>query len=89
MLAKGRSSYITIILIIQLLIQVGAITTGYLINDVTGIIIGYTMVGWLMYPVNSFLANKLKIWQPIIDIPAIILAILLASLYARFFISFV
>lgn len=89
MLAKGRSSHITIILIIQLLIQVGAITTGYLINDVTGIIIGYTMVGWLMYPVNAFLANKLKIWQPIIDIPAIILAILLASLYARFFISFV
>ena len=84
MLAKGYSSYIPVILVVQLLIQVTAITAGYHLNGVKGIIIGYTMVGWLIYPINAFLARKIKLWQPEIDFPVIILAITFVFIYFKY-----
>ena len=83
MLAKGRSSLITLILGVQLIIQIIAITVGYYLNNITGIIIGYTMVGWILYPLNAFLANKIKVWQPEIDFPVIILAIVFVVFYSN------
>lgn len=84
MLAKGRSSYISILLVIQLLIQIGGITIGYKISGITGIIIGYTIVGWLTYPFSAILARKIKLWQPQIDFPVIILAIIFVTIYSKF-----
>lgn len=83
MLAKGRSSYITLILIVQLIIQITAISLGNYLNGIMGIIIGYTTVGWILYPLNAFLANKIKVWQPIIDFPVIILAIIFVVFYSN------
>lgn len=84
MLAKGHSLYVTISSFIQLIIQIIAITVGYQLNGVAGIIIGYTLVGWILYPVNLILAKKIKLWQPEIDMPVIILAITFISIYSGF-----
>lgn len=84
MLAKGRSSYITILLVIQLIIQIAGITIGYHLNGITGIIIGYTIVGWVIYPINAVFAKKIKLWQPEIDFPVIAVAILFVALYSNF-----
>lgn len=84
MLAKGRSLYISFILIIQLLIQISGITIGYQLHGVLGLIVAYTMVGWLMYPFNAFLANKINLWQPKIDFPIILLAIAFVIIYSNY-----
>lgn len=80
-LAKGKSSYITFLLIFQLFLQVLVILIGNYIGGVHGIIIGLTTIGWLLYPINAFTAKKLKIWQPEIDIPVIVLATLFTATY--------
>lgn len=84
MLAKGHSLYVTITLSIQLIIQIAAITIGHQVNGVVGIIIGYTIVGWLLYPFSSILARRIKLWQPEIDLPVIVFAILFVALYSNF-----
>jgi len=84
MLAKGHSMYVTLSSSIQLIIQITAITIGYELNGVAGIIIGYTLVGWVLYPFSLVLARKIKLWQPEIDIPVIILAIMFVTLYSNF-----
>lgn len=84
MLAKGRSSYITYILAAQLVVQIIFISVGYQLYGIKGIIVGYTMVGWVLYPLNAFLANRINIWQPKIDFPIIILALLFVLVYSKF-----
>jgi O-antigen/teichoic acid export membrane protein len=84
MLAKGRSLYITIIMVIQLLIQITGITIGYQLSGITGIIIGYSMVGWILYPFTAIFAKKINIWQPKIDFPVIFLAIIFVTAYSNF-----
>lgn len=83
-LAKGKSSYISFLLMYQLLIQVSVILIGYHLNGVHGIVMGLAVIGWLLYPANMITAIKLKIWQPEIDIPVIILAGIVTALYLLF-----
>lgn len=83
-LAKGRSDFISIILVVQLIIQSLAIIGGYYYLDILGVIIGMTTVGWLLYPINAYMIIKLKLWQPEIDIPVIILATLFVIFYVNF-----
>lgn len=80
-LAKGKSGILTFVNVIQLLIQVTAILIGHHLYGVAGIIVGYTLVGWLMYPVNAAIASKNAVWQPEIDFPVIILAIIFVTIY--------
>jgi O-antigen/teichoic acid export membrane protein len=83
-LAKGKSSYISGMLLYQLITQTLSILLGYYIGGVHGIIFGLATVGWLLYPANMITAIKLKIWQPEIDIPVIILAGIVTALYLSF-----
>nr|WP_320165790.1 oligosaccharide flippase family protein [uncultured Methylophaga sp.] len=80
-LARGKSSYITAILFLQLILQVTAILLGYHLNGVHGIIIGLTTIGWLLYPANVVAARRLKVWQPEVDIPVLAFAIIFTSIY--------
>jgi len=80
-LAKGKSSYMTILSLFQLTFQVIGIVTGNHIAGIYGVVIGLAIVEWLMYPANVIAARKLKIWQPEIDIPIIVIAILLTTSY--------
>ena len=80
-LAKGKSSYISSLLVYQLLIQVSVILIGYKFNGVHGIVIGLALIGWFLYPANMIAAIKLKIWQPEIDIPVITLALMVTTAY--------
>lgn len=80
-LAKGKSGVLTLVNFIQLLIQVTAILIGHHLYGVLGIIVGYTLVGWLMYPVNAAIARKNAVWQPEIDFPVIIIAMIFVAIY--------
>lgn len=83
-LAKGRSDFITLILVIQLILQSFVIIIGYYYFKLFGVIIGLAMIGWLIYPINAYLIHKLKLWQPAIDIPVILAAILFAITYLEY-----
>lgn len=83
LLAKGRSGYITILLVVQLSFQISAILIGYHLAGVVGIIVGLSTIGWLMYPANALLVRKLKLWQPELDIPVIMMAIAFVFFYTN------
>lgn len=80
-LAKGKSSYISILLIAQITLQFIAIFLGNQLAGLHGIVVGLTMIGWAMYPLNAIVAIRLKIWQPELDIPVIVLASLVTVFY--------
>lgn len=80
-LAKGKSGILILVNFVQLIIQVSAILIGHHLYGIVGIIVGYTMVGWLMYPVNAFIASKNAVWQPEIDFPVIMVAIIFVVIY--------
>ena len=83
-LAKGRSDFITLILMVQLILQSFVIIIGYYYFKLFGVIIGLAMIGWLIYPINAYLIHKLKLWQPAIDIPVILAAMLFAITYLEY-----
>lgn len=82
-LAKGKSSYITFILIYSLILQFSAIIIGHKIAGIHGVVIGLTLTGWLVYPANLIAAKKLNIWQPEVDIPFILVAIIIVLVYLK------
>lgn len=84
LLAKGKSGFITAILAVQILIQFSTILIGFYTNGIVGIIIGFTLVGWLLYPVNMVAIRKISLWQPEVDFPVIISAIIFVIVYAYF-----
>lgn len=83
-LAKGKSSYITLLLSFQLAMQLIAILVGNFINGLHGVVFAITCIGWLIYPANILTARKLKIWQPEIDFPVILLAVAYTIAYLRY-----
>ncbi|MCB2425874.1 oligosaccharide flippase family protein [Methylophaga pinxianii] len=83
-LAKGRSDFITLILVLQLILQTFVIIAGYYYFQLLGVIIGLAMIGWLIYPINAYLIHKLKLWQPGIDITVIMAAIIFTLTYLKF-----
>lgn len=83
-LAKGKSSFISLLLFYQIIIQSGVISIGYYLHGVHGIIIGLSGIGWLLYPANLIAAIRLKVWQPEVDIPVIIMAITVTALYFHY-----
>ncbi|WP_417535538.1 oligosaccharide flippase family protein [Methylophaga sp.] len=80
-LAKGKSSYISTLLLYQLLIQIAVIIVGFNIAGTHGVVIGLALLGWLLYPANIIAAKRLKIWQPEVDIPLVLLAIVIVYFY--------
>ena len=80
-LAKGKSNYITFLLIYQLSVQVLAISLGHYLGGLQGIIIGLSLVGALIYPANAIAAKKLSLWQPEVDIPVILMAMVFVFMY--------
>lgn len=79
-LAKGFSKYITVILAYQLIIQICAILIGYYYGGLYGVVLGLSTVGWMIYPMNAFFMNKLKLLQLEIDLPIIIMAIIVLTI---------
>jgi O-antigen/teichoic acid export membrane protein len=77
--AKGSSHLNTIQLSSQLIIQVICIYVGYDIAGTEGLVIGFSVALWIIYPVNAFLLSRLNLWQPSIDLPFLGLSILVVA----------
>jgi O-antigen/teichoic acid export membrane protein len=69
--AKGRVRTSTVLLAIHLFIQVSAIVVGSYLGGARGLVLGWALTSWLLYPVYAFVYSRLSLWQPKLDLPLI------------------
>jgi O-antigen/teichoic acid export membrane protein len=69
--AKGMVRTSTVLLAIHLFIQVSAIVVGSYLGGERGLVLGWALTSWLLYPVYAFVYSRLSLWQPKLDLPLI------------------
>ncbi|HEX8988545.1 MAG TPA: oligosaccharide flippase family protein [Rhodocyclaceae bacterium] len=79
--AKGMVRTSTVVLGLQILIQVvGMLVGNHFLGD-RGVILSAALVTWLLYPVQAYVHAKIGLWQPKLDLPFLILSILVVAVY--------
>ncbi len=81
LMAIGKAKLNTYLLVAQIFSQLISMYIGYKLGGSFGVVIGISIVNIIMYIFNSFIYYKLKIWQPKIDIPYILLALIFYFIY--------
>jgi O-antigen/teichoic acid export membrane protein len=76
--AIGRAGASTIVLAAQLMVTVALIIAGHAIGGVLGLVVGVSLNGVAMYPVNAILYSKFGLFQPKTDFLPFLIAIVLA-----------
>lgn len=80
--AIGRAKANTMILLVQIIAQFSCIFIGYTLYGNIGVVVGMSIASVFIYILTSVLYFKLNLWQPKLDIPYLLLALILsASLY--------
>lgn len=79
-LAQGKTSILTGLMAIQVVIQFATMFVGYYLGGDYGVIIGIAAMGWFLYPFQAICYARLSIWQPEVDLPMIAIATGLAFL---------
>lgn len=80
--AKGLSRMSTVLVGIQVMIQIPAMIIGLQMGGGEGLVIAIACVAWLMYPVHAFVYWRISLWQPKVDLPVIAASLLLTALVA-------
>jgi O-antigen/teichoic acid export membrane protein len=74
LLAQGKTSIMTLLMAIQVVIQFGTMLVGWYLGGDYGVIVGIAAMGWFLYPFQAICYAKLSIWQPEVDLPIIAIA---------------
>lgn len=80
LLAQGKTFLMSVLMGIQVVLQIGCMVVGYRVGGEQGVIAGISAVGWLLYPFQAVVYHRLQIWQPEVDLPLIALATIIAGL---------
>ena len=75
LMAKGMVRSSTVLLALQIVVQVAAILIGNHFYQAHGVIIALATINWLLYPAYSYVHIKAGVWQPKIDIPFLIASV--------------
>lgn len=70
----------TVMLAVQIVVQIGGMLAGAWLYGKGGVIIGFAAAAWLLYPVHVVVYRRLGLWHPRIDIP-VVAASLAMTLY--------
>ncbi|TVQ19764.1 MAG: teichoic acid transporter [Leptolyngbya sp. DLM2.Bin15] len=83
LMAQGKTFLVSLLLIVQIVTQLGAMVVGYQLNGQTGVIWGLASVTWVTYPIKAVIFSRLSLWQPELDMPFLGAAgvIIAASIY--------
>lgn len=84
LMAIGKAKLNTFLLTVQILAQFVCIYLGYKINGSMGVVVGISALNIVMYVFNSLLYYRLKIWQPKLDLPYLVLAFILMLTFYDF-----
>lgn len=78
--AKGMVRVNTMILAVQIAVQVLGIFVGNYFLGAQGVILSVAVVSWLLYPVYAYVHARIGLWEPRIDFPFIALSIVIVAL---------
>lgn len=76
--AKGMVRTSTVLLAVQILVQILAMVVGAHFWGARGLVLAVALTSWLMYPAHAFVYAGLSLWQPKIDLPVIAASLLIA-----------
>jgi O-antigen/teichoic acid export membrane protein len=74
--AKGLVRTSTVLLAIQVFIQVLAMTIGSYTGGAKGLVMAFALSSWLLYLAHAFVYARHSLWQPKIDLPVVGLSFL-------------
>ena len=80
LMAQGRTYFMTLLMGIQVGIQLMTVFGGYYFGGEFGAIVGIAAVGWFMYPIQAFIFARLHLWQPELDLPILGIASVMGAL---------
>jgi O-antigen/teichoic acid export membrane protein len=78
----GEFRMITVVMIVQMSVLFPAMIAGYTLYGIVGFVGGVALVELFVYPVQSLLARRRRLWQPEVDIPVMFVCYSLIGLGA-------
>jgi O-antigen/teichoic acid export membrane protein len=79
-LARGEFRTNVVIMTVQIGLSLAAMFTGFVLGGTMGFVIGVATVELLVYPLQSAMIARRKLWQPEIDLPVLAVAGLVIGL---------
>ena len=84
--AMDRVGLSTVILAVQMGLQLAGIVVGHWLHGQVGALVGLAASGWLLYPFHAALYARLGVWHPRTDLPVLVSSVVAAAA-ACFFIN--
>jgi O-antigen/teichoic acid export membrane protein len=76
-LSQGKPSYLLFILIGEVIARLGAMSLGFALHGVDGLVWGVAVAEWIGYALRAVMLNRIGFWQREIDLPLLGGALLL------------
>ena len=76
LISKGLPNINAFLQSFQVALKLTSILIGFNLAGVQGVVIGFAVASWLMYPVQTYFFRRLSLWQPELDFPVISLALM-------------
>lgn len=78
--AKGMVRISTVVLAVQIAIQILGMIVGHYFLGARGVVLSAAVMSWLLYPVQAYVHARIGLWEPKLDLPFIALSVLVVSL---------
>jgi O-antigen/teichoic acid export membrane protein len=78
----GEFRTIVVVMVAQIAISLACMFLGFALYGTVGFVVGVASVGILLYPLQSILIARRKLWQPEVDLPVLALAALIVAISA-------
>ena len=72
--AKGMVRTSTLLLVLQILLQIFGVLIGNYYYGEKGVIVSVALVSWLLYPAQAYVHARIGLWTPQIDLPFLMLS---------------
>ncbi len=79
LMAKGMMRSMTILTLVQVVIQLGGVVIGYYLAGEQGVILSIAAAYWVQYPFIAYAQARAGLWQPRVDLPFIALAMAIVA----------
>lgn len=83
LLAQGKTFLMSVLMGVQVVVQLTCMAVGYWLGGEQGLIAGLSAMGWFLYPFQAVVYHRLKVWQPEVDLPLLGLATVIAVFILR------
>lgn len=70
--AMGRARLATALLSLQVAVYFAGMLAGHRLGGPLGTVLGGSLTGWIIYPLNAWAFSRLGLWQPKTDVPVLL-----------------